>query len=696
MDRLAGLDRYFKEKDRKKLDKIAAETNSLGVPTMTKDEIRQSCIENGGYETPELNDKIYLHFRGFKKIENLECYTGCKAIWLDSNGLDTIEGLDLLTGIRCLYMSKNLISKIQNLSTLTELVQLDLSSNRITKIEGLSSLVNLDSINLSRNALTSPESIEHLKECPNLRTVDLQNNRLEANENFISLFQSMPALSTLSINGNEVTKVQTFRKRIIHAMPKLGYLDRPVEESERLAATAFMTGGPEAEKVARDEWRAKQAQERQDQMNSFREWQKDQQKLRQNMSQEQRTRIEVEDNLRTEKREAAADASASMERRAIQEIGIQKISMRVAELEAAGRGGANVVNEAQRELLQELDDSRRVVELDENDLPIPPVSGKSTNLDELDDDEEYSPPPVPVRGVPLTGSVPGYENAGGTLGEPTYSVAASADEGKQYPEHSQARVRIVEEAAVVPPPAQVESAVEIAARETAAYEAQKAAEEAREVKKKAQAEEDARQERIAESVAIYKAQKAAAQAKKGSSPTESSKPMQSSWDAAIQLNGPVVSALVEEPAEHVAQVVELGEGSEPIPAALFWSEDMDIILAKQVQACVFDFDRISETVKARFPNAALTAEACRLRWADLDAGEQNALDTNFTCYVSDNIITKGHGAQPTFDSLSSMARGQFPAYLKAPNAFPSVGDLSDEDSDDEKENGANGRAVLME
>ena len=102
MDRLAGLDKYFKEKDRKKLDKLAAEKGTLGVPTMTKEEIRQSCVENGGYETAELNDKLYLHFRGFKKIENLDAYTGCKAIWLDSNGLDTIEGLDKLTGIRCL------------------------------------------------------------------------------------------------------------------------------------------------------------------------------------------------------------------------------------------------------------------------------------------------------------------------------------------------------------------------------------------------------------------------------------------------------------------------------------------------------------------------------------------------------------------------------------------------------------------
>lgn len=76
------------------------------------DEIKLSCLENNGYETPELNDKIYLHFRGFRKIENLESYKGCKSIWLDSNGFDKIENLENLTELRCLYLAKNLISKI--------------------------------------------------------------------------------------------------------------------------------------------------------------------------------------------------------------------------------------------------------------------------------------------------------------------------------------------------------------------------------------------------------------------------------------------------------------------------------------------------------------------------------------------------------------------------------------------------------
>lgn len=36
----------------------------------------ERCAEAEGlYATPELNDKLYLHFKGFHKIENLHRFT---------------------------------------------------------------------------------------------------------------------------------------------------------------------------------------------------------------------------------------------------------------------------------------------------------------------------------------------------------------------------------------------------------------------------------------------------------------------------------------------------------------------------------------------------------------------------------------------------------------------------------------------
>lgn len=75
--RLNNINSYFNQKERARLNEIVQNTSD-GIPTMTKAEIRLACIENDGYESPELNDKLYLHFRGFKRIENLEEYTSCK------------------------------------------------------------------------------------------------------------------------------------------------------------------------------------------------------------------------------------------------------------------------------------------------------------------------------------------------------------------------------------------------------------------------------------------------------------------------------------------------------------------------------------------------------------------------------------------------------------------------------------------
>ena len=55
--------------------------------------LKEHCRDNDLYMTPHLNTVLYLHHKGFKKIESLEAYTGLKTIWLENNAIKEIENL---------------------------------------------------------------------------------------------------------------------------------------------------------------------------------------------------------------------------------------------------------------------------------------------------------------------------------------------------------------------------------------------------------------------------------------------------------------------------------------------------------------------------------------------------------------------------------------------------------------------------
>ena len=66
---------------------------------MTREYLRTMCKEARSknldqYTTPSLNDKLYLHYKGFRKVENLDEYTALKCLWLEGNGLAEISGLN--------------------------------------------------------------------------------------------------------------------------------------------------------------------------------------------------------------------------------------------------------------------------------------------------------------------------------------------------------------------------------------------------------------------------------------------------------------------------------------------------------------------------------------------------------------------------------------------------------------------------
>lgn len=260
---------FLRERYISKLQSVASQSTR-----MTKESILISCLQNNGYETPSLNDNLYLHFKGFTTIEELEEYINCVCIYLDSNAIRKIENLGHMTKLRCLYLSKNSITNIEGLDQLVNLVTLDLSYNCIKKIEGLKNLTNLTTLNMEHNALTDINSLIGLQECPTINCLDLSHNNID-DPNFIELIKELENIASLKLQGNKaVRSIENYRRRLINYLPKLSFLDdRPVYEVDRACAEAFNVGGIEAEKNKREEYQEKKRQEHNNHLIRFREWQ---------------------------------------------------------------------------------------------------------------------------------------------------------------------------------------------------------------------------------------------------------------------------------------------------------------------------------------------------------------------------------------------------------------------------------------
>ena len=239
-------------------DKPEPDTDEKGNRIITERYVRALCLDQELYETPRLNDKLYLHYKAFADIRNLESYINVRTLWLENNCISKIERLSHMKKLRFLYLQNNRISKIEGLEGLTELVTLNLEHNAIRVVEGLEGLTALEDLNLAHNYLMTVEDLQGLKQAPTLTSLDLTNNRLERPEGLLELLGELPHMASIYLKGNlAIRNIANYRKIVTVTIPTLKYLDdRPVFDVDRLAAEAWHRGGRDEELATRRRYQA--------------------------------------------------------------------------------------------------------------------------------------------------------------------------------------------------------------------------------------------------------------------------------------------------------------------------------------------------------------------------------------------------------------------------------------------------------
>ncbi len=238
-------------------EKPQPEKDENGFRIITEDFCKKLCYYNGGYDSPKLNVNLYLHFQGFRKIQNLDNFTNLQVLYLENNSINKIEGLDKLVNLTCLYLQNNYICEIENLENNTKLSILNLSNNKIQSIPNLSYLEQLDNLYISKNSLSTIQNLEGLLQLKSLSLLDIQNNPFSMTpDELIAFLNKLEKLKVLYLKGDITRSIPNYRRNLIVKIKNLTYLDdRPIKNEDRVGAIAFFEGGYKAEKEARIKYR---------------------------------------------------------------------------------------------------------------------------------------------------------------------------------------------------------------------------------------------------------------------------------------------------------------------------------------------------------------------------------------------------------------------------------------------------------
>lgn len=66
------------------------EVDEQGTNMLTQKYLKLLAREQGYYETPSLNTKLHLHYKGISEIRALDAFHNLAALWLNCNAINRI------------------------------------------------------------------------------------------------------------------------------------------------------------------------------------------------------------------------------------------------------------------------------------------------------------------------------------------------------------------------------------------------------------------------------------------------------------------------------------------------------------------------------------------------------------------------------------------------------------------------------
>ena len=203
------------------------------------------------YETPELNDNLFLHGLGISSISHLPEYINIVFLSLEQNSLTSLSVLNQFVNLRYLNVNNNSITSIDfrsDLGNLDQLEQLHASHNSIQNFVCEIFSPKLKILNLSHNKLNRFPNVS-MMEC--LEVFNVSRNAIDDKDILDSLKIFLPkTLKQLYLGPNPfVSSIPRYRRTVLSTLAnesiRLTYFDNAFVTAEEMEIVACIDANEE-------------------------------------------------------------------------------------------------------------------------------------------------------------------------------------------------------------------------------------------------------------------------------------------------------------------------------------------------------------------------------------------------------------------------------------------------------------------